>query len=200
MQDVGARTLVTPPAAEPFTVAEVKLQLRISTSTEDALITRNIAGVRRGMEAYLRRALITQTWKVCFERFPCYDDREIELPYPELQSVTHVKYRDTNGDQITLDSSTYEVLTNTLPGKIALLPGQIWPVTQYQRSQPVEIQFVAGYGANGASIPEPIMNAMLLQLGDLYENRQEAIIGTIATSIPTGAKEYVSQFRCLRFF
>lgn len=201
MNDPGARTLITAPTVEPFTLAEAKLQLRVTTTTDDSRITFFIKAARVAMERHLRRALINQTWEVAFDRFPCQYEREIELPLPKLQSVTYFKYIDSDGQLVTLVEDTdYEVLTNTDPGKVVLLPDVLWPITQYGRYQTVKIKYVAGYGASAASIPEPIMEAMMLHIGDMYENRENTIVGTISTSIPQNSADLVHDYRCVRFF
>lgn len=198
--EVGARELVTPPALEPFSAAEVKAQLRISISTEDALIDRMVLTARTEMENYLRRALINQTWKVKFDRFPSDWCRYFEIPYPKLQTLTHVKYYDPDGGLTTWPTTEYESFNNTSPARIALLPDKTWPITQIQRMQAVEVQYVAGYGANKTDIPKPIMEAMLLRIGDFYENRENLVLGTIMEEIPQGTKALVSEYRCMRFF
>ncbi len=198
----GNRIVVTPPASEPFTAAEVKTQLRISTSSEDSLITRFIKAAREDMENYLCRALITQTWKVKFDYFPPNWEREIQIPFPPLVSVTHVKYYDTDGTLQTMVANTeYETLLSTDSfGRVALLPDQIWPITDPQRKDSVEIQFVCGYGASGSSIPASILNAMLLQIGNLYANRETKVIGASVDSMDDFITSLVSTYRCKRFF
>lgn len=198
--DVGARRLVTAPTAEPFTLAEAKAHLRVSSTSEDALITRLIKGVREDTENYLCRALLTQTWEVRFNQFPPNWVRSFELPYPKLQSVTHIQYRDGDGVLQTMETSRYEVLTNGEPGLVALLPDQEWPVTQVRRLQAVTIEYVCGYGDTAASIPTPIIDGMLLALGDRFENRENFIVGTVSGELPTTAKDLMSVYRVKRFW
>jgi hypothetical protein len=40
----------------------------------------------------------------------------------------------------------------------------------------VKIRYTAGY-ALAADVPKPIIQAMLLHIGDMYENREMSIIG-----------------------
>ena len=53
--------LLTPPAAEPWTVAEAKAFLRVEHDDDDAIIASLIAAARGQIEALTRRALMTQT-------------------------------------------------------------------------------------------------------------------------------------------
>lgn len=201
MYEVGNRELIDPPAQEPFAVAYVKNQFRISTSSEDDLIERMIKTAREDAEKYLNRALITQTWLVKISGFPPVHDRQIELPLPKLQEVEFVKYYDENGDLITLEQDVaYEVITEASVGSIVLLPDQYWPVTQFQRYHPVQIQFIAGYGDNPSDIPSPIMDGMLRGIGDLYENRENIVNGIVPMQLPINALSLMATYRIKRFF
>ena len=57
-----ALKLVTAPAAEPVTLAEIKEHLRVDSDLEDALISALITAARQWAETYQGRAYITQTW------------------------------------------------------------------------------------------------------------------------------------------
>src|SRR5690606_41843642 len=95
--------IVTPPASEPVTLSEAKAQLSVTSSAHDTRITSLITTARRQVERYLKRALITQTWKVYYNCFHAV----MELPYPPLQSVTQVKYYDDSGTLLSLSSDLY---------------------------------------------------------------------------------------------
>ncbi len=58
-----------------------------------------ISAVRGQIDAgdgWLNRALITQTWDMYLDAFPC-GNGEIRMPFYPLQSVTAVQYYDTDG-------------------------------------------------------------------------------------------------------
>ena len=59
--------LLTPPAVEPLTLAEAKSYLRVDTVDEDDTIAALIAAARLLVEAYARRALITQSWRLSLD-------------------------------------------------------------------------------------------------------------------------------------
>ena len=46
-----------------------------------------------------------------------------------------------------------------------------WPDT-YDRANAINIEFVCGYGDDAEDVPASLRAAMLLHIGDLYENRQ----------------------------
>lgn len=156
------KTLVTAPVYYPISLYEAKKHLRIESDDQDhdAEITALIAAATEEAEQFTRRRLITQTWKAFLDGFPKEDF--IILPFGKLQSVTHLKYTDSDGDETTWDSSNYIVNTDSDPGRITLAYGVSWPTVTLNTSNPIEVQFVCGYGAHtpqavtGASNESPI--------------------------------------------
>jgi uncharacterized phiE125 gp8 family phage protein len=172
------------PIIEPLTVADVAAHLRCDT--DDAALPGLIVAARLWAENETRRAFISRTVRLTLDAFPTCDSY-LELPYPNLLTVTSVQYVDTNGDTQTFSSSDYSVDTASLPGAIRLNYGESWPSTRCQPNA-VTILYTAGYGTTQASVPENVKHAMKLFIGDLYENREGAIVGTIHTENPTAAR------------
>lgn len=172
-------SLVSPPTAEPVALEVAKAHLRVDHASDDADINRRIAGARAWAENFLCRALITQTWRLHIDRFPLSGE-PLELPLPPLQSVTHVKYRATDGTLTTWPAENYivDAPQGAGAGRGRLYPayGEAYPTPQ-ARPSAVEIEFVAGYGAEPESVPAEIVNALLLRLGDLYAVREDAPAG-----------------------
>jgi uncharacterized phiE125 gp8 family phage protein len=166
-----AYKIYTQPTEEPIDLDEAKKHLIMEDdeARDDDLLYAYIQAARRHCESFLGRALITQTWDLYLDAFP---DGDIAIPLPPLQSVTHVKYKDTAGTLQTLAASTYIVDTVSTPGRIALAYGQSWPST-YSEIQAVQIRFVCGYGLASA-VPQNIKHAILLKLTGLYENRGDS--------------------------
>lgn len=169
-------SVVTPPAAEPITTDQAKAHLVVGTADDDALIDRCIASARRLAEVRTRRQLMPATYTLKIDRFT----DTIPLPRPPLQSVTSVKYIDQDGVQQTLATSVYDVEADAVPGVIRLAYDQSWPDVRAQ-PEPIEIEFVAGY-ADAASVPENIINWMLLRIGSMYEHREADVVGTITSA------------------
>jgi uncharacterized phiE125 gp8 family phage protein len=186
-------TLVTPPDGEPVVATEAIDHLRLEADTdEDALIASLVTSAREIIETQTGRALITQTWELTLDRFPCgtvgygaswVKQTQIQLPKPPIQSVTSVKYIDTDGVLQTLASTEYVVDTTSMRGRIVPAFGKVWPSTRATINA-VTIRFVAGYG-DAAKVPESLKNAMKLMLGGAYENRESLITGTIVADNPT---------------
>jgi uncharacterized phiE125 gp8 family phage protein len=187
-------SLYTAPASEPIIIADVEAHSRlgsgyIASLGETSAANIFIAAVRQKCEAITRRQLINATWDLILDRFPCGNRSPIEIPLPPLQTITSISYIDPNGDTQVLSSSLYRVITdvksstdgqgNTTytatpkcqPGIVLPIVGQSWPATQDDIAV-VTIRFAAGYGSAGSAVPEGIKNWMLLNIANLWENRE----------------------------
>lgn len=174
--------LIEPAANEPVSLDEAKAQLRVDGDDENDFITGLIAAARGYFEETAHRALISQTWRVTLDEW--FD--EIELPRAPLQAVTFIKYRDADGVQATVDSSTYLVDTESEPGRIVLAKSQSWPSGELHRLNPIQITYVAGYGDEADDVPATMRQAIKLLIGHWYENRETTVTGTIMKEIPLG--------------
>jgi len=183
-----ALTLVTAPTVEPVSLAEAKSHLRVDITDDNAYITSLITVVRMQVEEWLRRALITQTWRLTLDTWPAAD--HFLLPWPALQSVAGVAYIDDDGDSNTFSASKYIVDTDSEPGRVALNRGETWPGDTLQAINGVQVTYVAGYGDAASDVPEAIQQAILLQIGDLYENREATLIaqGATVTQLPAAER------------
>jgi len=190
-----AAKIVTPPTTTPVSVAEAKSHMNISFSTDDTLIGIYISTATALCEAILQRKLITQTWKMWLDYWP----PKIKVLFGDLQSVTHVKYTDSDEVQETFGSSLYLVDTNSTPGRIILKDGESWPTDTLSEMNPIEIQFVTGYGATAAAVPDDTRAAVLLTTAHFYENRENYLVAKMqsltASEIPWTAKALLNNHR-----
>jgi uncharacterized phiE125 gp8 family phage protein len=171
----------------PITLVEVKDQLRIDNDflDDDQFLDSLISVATARVEELTSRRLITQTWKVFFDDFP--DGDVFEIPYGKLQSITHLKYTDTADAQTTWAATNYGTDTYSDPGRLVRKYGISWPTAALAVQNPIEIQFVCGYGVSGEHVPAPIRQAMLLLVGYLYENREAYVLQpglTMVVSLP----------------
>jgi len=146
-----------------------------ATTAEDDLLTALIYSARENIEDITRRALLTQTWDYCLDEFPG-DKDYIKLPFGNLQSVTSVKYKDSDGTETTMTVTTdYLVETNgEACGRVVLPYGDSWPTDALYPSNPITIRFVCGW-TTAALVPYKIKAAMKLICGDLYKNRDATL-------------------------
>lgn len=193
--------VITPPTTEPITLAEARTHLRIEPfgspleHPDDTYITTNITMAREFCEQYLERALSTQTIRMVVDNF----NSEIYLPNAPIQSVDSITYVDVNGVTQTLAPTVYEL--DAYDNKIRLQYGQVYPAVRSQEDA-VTVTFTAGY-TNGTSpdtypTPAPIKAAMLLIIGNLYENRQQDVLGNTRisfNSLPLGVYNLLQPYR-----
>lgn len=167
--------LISAPAVEPITLDEAKnfLQIDPDIDTDDALIqTILIPAARQAVETRTGRALITQQWRRTLDGFPCGGC--IELEHAPLVSVQSVRYVDLNGTLQTVDPSIYVVDTAELPGRVAPVFGQIWPVGRYQIAS-IQVNYACGYGDTAATIPPGIKHWMLMRIKSIWDFRAESV-------------------------
>jgi len=133
------------PSQYPITLAEAKKQCEIDTSdtAHDTYVKSLIMAATSEVEQYLHRRLVTQTWKYYLDCFPSVD--YIRLPFGRLQSVTSVKYTDSDGDQSTFSSGDYIADTVSEPGQIVLGYEEVWPTVTLYPNNAIEVIFVCGY-------------------------------------------------------
>ena len=60
--------LLTPPVAEPLSLEDAKLFLRVEHDADDERIASLIAAARGEIELATRRVLMTQTWRLVLHR------------------------------------------------------------------------------------------------------------------------------------
>ncbi len=167
--------LVTPPEVEPVTLEEAKAHLRLDGDADDAYVSALVTAARERVELFLRRALITQAFEYTIDGFPAR--QVIDLPNPPLQSVESIKYIDTAGNVQTIAPEDYvaDASSNEI-GRVALAWNRFWPITRCSINS-VIIQFTAGYGDAGEDVPQAIRQGILIEVSNLYENREDVIIG-----------------------
>lgn len=173
--------IVSPPAAEPVSLAEAKGHLRVDLDfdADDDLISRQIQSARIKCEAYARQAFVTTGFELYLDGFPIRygfhatalaRQNVIELGVCPLIAVESITYLDDDDVEQTLDPSTYRVLPGK-PGAIQLRRLETWPSCPPQLDA-VCVRFTAGYGA-AADVPAPAKDAILITLANPYANRGE---------------------------
>lgn len=186
--------LVTSPAVEPVSLAEVKLHRRIDDAAEDDLLVELIAAARQLFEDETGRQVVTATWRLDLDGFPC---GKLEIPKAPLLAVSSVAYLDPDGASQTWPASEYTV---EAPAGPFCRPGFLYPKVGYEypsvQSAPnaVSVTFTAGYGATAALVPAAVKSTIKTLIGDLYEEREGFIAGTIVTGNPALARA-LNRFR-----
>ena len=156
--------LLTPPAAEPVSLAEAKAHLKLDTADEDALVQTLITAARARAEWHTGRAFLTQRWKLFLDDWPLAN--LVEIPLPPLIGIYDVAVTNAAGIRAVLDPATYRADTASAPGRVifATRPASL------RRRDGLEMSFTAGYGA-ATSVPAAIKEAILAIVADLYSHR-----------------------------
>jgi uncharacterized phiE125 gp8 family phage protein len=168
---------VIDPVIEPVSLAEAKLHLRVDGDADDELISSLVIVAREHVEDMTGRALLTQTWDYCLQAFPA-DKDYIKLPYGKLQSVTSVKWKDSDGTETTMVENTDYIvgLAGDQCGRVFLPDGISWPTDSLYPYNPITVRFVCGW-TTAASVPNKIRAAIKMIIADLYSQRGDAVIG-----------------------
>lgn len=174
-----AAKLKTGPVGYPVTLAEAKAQCRVDGSEEDSLINSLIAAATDHVERYTGRAILSQTWQDYFDDF----SDSMALTIAPVQSVTSVQYYDAAGSLQTLSGSAYFLDTVNEPSWVVRNADVSWPDTS-DRINAVIVEYVAGY----ATTPPAIKHAILLMVGQLYENRE-------SPDVPRAVEALLQPFR-----
>jgi uncharacterized phiE125 gp8 family phage protein len=173
---------VSAPAAEPVDLDLLKTHMRHNLGTvEDTLLTHYATAVRTLFETYTNRRLITQTLKMTI---PCWKSK-IDFPVWPVQSITHVKYYNTDGTLTLFED--YDTSLGTQPS--CIYP-QSYPSLSEHDHPPIEITFVCGYGASYTAVPSDIVQALLLHTTSFYENRAH-VAGQSFNDLPQGFQSIV---------
>src|SRR5210317_422477 len=157
--------------AEPVTLAYAKNHLRVDISDDDTLIGNLITAAREYIERYCARSIVQHTYRADLANF--YD--VMELPLGPVQSISSIKYYDTASPSVlqTLDSSVYSLLRDCVYRN----EGKSWESVA-DRPDAVQITYTTGYSDLAspedtvANVPQAVSVALLLVVGDYYENRE----------------------------
>lgn len=179
------------PTVEPVSLADVKGQLRVLHTNEDATIARLARVARSMIEGKVSRALMDQGIRLELPAFPV--SGVIRLPRPPVISVTSVHYRDTAGATQTLDPSLYVFTADELTPRITIADGAAWPETQTHPAA-VFVDYRAGFGTTPEAVPEDLRHAILLTVEHFYANRGATVEGS-RNVLPLGVDALVDRYR-----
>lgn len=201
--------LISGPAEEPVSVAELRSYLR-DPADADSVLTRLIKAAREYVEEATGLIMVSQTRELTLDAWPGGGDglgwwdgvqegaligrapRYVELPRGPLISITSVKTYDTGNNAATWEAGNYFADTGNRPGRLALLDGAVWPVPTRAASG-IVIRYVAGH-ANAAAVPNALCMAILQIAAHWYENRELASLDAV-NKVPMQAGRILSKFR-----
>lgn len=183
---------LSPPAAEPLTLAEVKAHLRIDGAEEDALLASLIRAAREHLERETGLCLILQRWRLYLDHWP--KDGVIRLAKCPVQAIQNVTVYD--GEGAALDVSLEDHL---LDGEGR--PARLWlknPPSPGRAVNGIEIDFSAGFGEAGTDVPDTLKRAVSIHVGHMFAFRGAISPEDQPAGIPDGYERLIAPFRLRR--
>lgn len=184
--------LITPPALEPVSLAEVKAHLRIDTSTDDLLLSALIATSRQQIEAVLDLALINQSWSLTLDSWP--PSRTTDLPIAPVSALTAVRTFDADGIASPLPLASFQLDSASNPPRVHCKT-ILTVATPLRALAAIEISFIAGFGATAAAVPAPLRQALLLLVAHWYDNRSAGDASISVQAIPDAISSLLAPYR-----
>ena len=173
-----------------ISTANAKLFLKVDIADDDDVIDSIVNAATESAQEYTNRFFLETTLEQYGTTFA--DIRSLfKSPVSE---ITHVKYYDTDNTQQTLSTSVYQVTPAIEPATLMLKVDQSYPDVA-DREDAVLVKYTVGYGTATTDVPFAIIQAVYLTIGHWYQNRQEVVVGRIATEIPMGAKYLLDQYK-----
>lgn len=185
------------PNEEPVSYAEAAQHLRITDDLEKTTIEALITAARTLIEERTQRALITQTWTLKLDQWPC--GSVVRLPRSRLIAVSSIAYVDADGVSQTWGAANYQVDASSEPGLVRLAAGVTWPTLQTQKVDAVTITYTAGYGA-AATVPMPLRQAIKILVSTWFEFREAILAGTIVTPVPMTVDALIGPYRIMETY
>lgn len=204
-------TVTLAPTEVGIDLEELKTQLSITGSTDDARLMRVAAAALTFTERYLNRTLLTRTYLYTLNSFTCVLRGELDdfwyeptamnsritpyitLPYPPLRAVASVKYYDDAGVLQTISPGNYQVDARREPGVILPVYGYSWPSPKTMLNA-VEIEYTAGYGDLFSTLPDDLRHGVMMLIGHLNENRETTTPLSLA-DVPFGFDDLVAGYK-----
>ena len=94
----------------------------------------------------------------------------------------------------TLEDANYILDNVSKPARIGLAVDGTLPSLS-DRINAVAVQYTVGYGTASTDVPEGIRQAVLITIGNFYENRQSVITGRTATELPLSSQYLLNQYK-----
>jgi uncharacterized phiE125 gp8 family phage protein len=193
---------VSQPAAEPLTLADVKLHGHIDSADENAWLLSAIKAARQAIEGRegAGLAIVAAQWRLSLDVFPA----EIWIPMGPVISIVSISYRDAAGALQTLPPARYQWRKGFLEARIKPAPGDAWPSTRAQYDA-VQVTFTAGFPGTEtdppelAGIDEPLKVAMKMLIQHWHANRETVVVGQIPAEMPLGFTNLINRYRVGRF-
>lgn len=187
---------------EPVTLAELKSQLRITSSDQDTMLGSIILAARQKAEEFTKRFLRVGAtekaaiYRMFLDKFPDDGNREIKIYQCPVTVISSIYYYNASGVLTLLDTDYYDSDIISEPARIQEAYGYSWPTIQ-DRINAIYIEFQSGYKL-ATSVPPEIKQGILMIAAHLYENPSDIVTGTQVNTIPKASEWLLNDFRLNR--
>jgi uncharacterized phiE125 gp8 family phage protein len=157
---------LTAPDVDPISVQEVKDHLRKGGTSLDTLLLSYIKGVTSRVESEFRIQLVRAQWKYTISKVV----QGMDLPLPVVDhSTVEVKYFDSNDQEQTLSTGSYELVKHRLTSKI-YWNNDLYLNLSRNKMYPISITFFAGYPVEDgiAKIPDDVKVYLKTLIGHVF--------------------------------
>lgn len=187
--------------ALPLTVEDALEHLRLGGTADPAEyleVERMLNAAVQVASDWTNRAWVVETRTASFDCFPvapAYQKACLYLDGGVVDSIVSLTYYDTDYVQQTLDPSAYRLVTGRGRGKVYPAMGEEWPTdsAEYEPEQ-ITVTYTVGSGV----VPAPVVSAILLILGSLYEYREDGVIdnaGLALVKAPIAALDLLRPYK-----
>lgn len=185
-----ALRLVEPPTEDVISLDQARRNCSIDGDDHDEMLVELIQQARNYCEEQTDVCLLTATWQMTFDAFPC-GAKPLELPRWPAQSIESVTYDDSAGEEQTIAAGDLKLRIDDLGrGRLAMAGWLNWPTTQ-DTPDAVRIQFKAGW-LTPEAVPAVWTRAQLMLVAWWFEQREAGVLGTIASKAPIGVDDLLA--------
>lgn len=176
------------PAVEPVTLAAAKRYLRLDGSEEDELVSALITAGRLTVERAARLALVEQSWRLRLQAWP--PDRAVPVPLHPVIGVLAVRLVGAAGPPTVLAADLYRLDDGGDPVRLLVDPAAPDPAGALGA---IEIDLACGFGATGAAVPEPLLQAIRIMVAHWFEHRGDDVARS-GPALPPDARALMAPY------
>jgi uncharacterized phiE125 gp8 family phage protein len=184
-----ALRLIEPPSEDVISLEQARRNSSVDGDDHDEMLVELIQQARNYCEEQTDVCLLTATWEMTFDKFPC-GSKPIELPRWPAQSIESVLYTDGAGDEQSIELDQLRLRIDDLGrGRLARAAWATWPIT-LDTPDAVKIQFKAGW-LTPEAVPAVWTRAQLMLVSWWFEQREAGVYGQAARA-PIGVDDLLA--------
>lgn len=183
--------LLSGPAIEPLTLADVKSWVKVTDGADDLLLQTLIASARLAIEAATGRLLISQQWRLTLDAWPI--SAAVDLRLMPVRAISRLRVMDVSAAFIDVAPASYTLDAGDDRARLIFLTPPPAPASAFGG---IQIDLVAGYGDAASAVPEPLRLAMRQLVAFWHANRGDA--EPLPERLPAQVAALVAPFRARR--